>query len=111
MGLIAPITLVERTSPSLVRKGSVKGAITSVCALSGSKVKESLSSVISLEFVKTCEMTLKIDYFTFDPLKAQTLVIAPLTEPFLNSDRDVRTKSVIGDSRPNGEKHLPLRCW
>ena len=46
-------------------------------------------------------MKLKSDYFTFDPLKAQTLVIAPLTEPFLTSDRDVRTTIVIGASRPN----------
>ena len=27
-------------------------------------------------------------------------MIAPLTEPFLTSDRDVRAASVIGDSRP-----------
>ena len=47
------------------------------------------------------EMTLKNDSFDFDPLKAQTLMIAPLTEPFLTSDRDVLTTSVIGDSRPN----------
>ena len=46
-------------------------------------------------------MTLESDSFTFDPLKAQTLVIATLTEPFLTSDRDVHTTSVIGDSRPN----------
>ena len=46
-------------------------------------------------------MTLKSDSFGFDPLKAQTLVIAPLTEPFLTSDRDVRTASVIGEIRPN----------
>ena len=46
-------------------------------------------------------MTLKSDSFAFDPLKAQTLVISPLTEPFLTSDRDVRTQSIIGDSRPN----------
>ena len=39
--------------------------------------------------------------FAFDPLKAQTLVISHLTEPFLASDRDVRTTSVIGDIRPN----------
>ena len=42
--------------------------------------------------------------FGFDPIKAHTLVIAPLTEPFLTSDRDVRTTSVIGDSRPNHSK-------
>ena len=46
-------------------------------------------------------MTLKSDSFPFDPLKAQTLMITPLTEPFLTSDRYVRTKSVIGYSRPN----------
>ena len=44
-------------------------------------------------------MTLKRDSFAFDPLKAQTLMITPLTEPFLNSDRDVRSTSVIGASR------------
>ena len=46
-------------------------------------------------------MTLKSNSFAFDPLKAQTLVISHLTEPFLASDRDVRTTSVIGDNRPN----------
>ena len=46
-------------------------------------------------------MTLKSDYFDFDPLKAQMLVFAPLTETFLASDRDVRTTSVIGNSSPN----------
>ena len=46
-------------------------------------------------------MTLKSDSFTLDPLKAQTFVIAPLTEPFLTSDRNVRTTSVIGASSPN----------
>ena len=46
-------------------------------------------------------MTLKSDSFAFDPLKVQTLVIAPLTKPLLTSDRDVRSTSVIGASRPN----------
>ena len=65
-------------------------------------------------------MTLKSDSFTFDTLKAQTLVIAPLTEPFLTSDRDVRATSVIVDSRPNHTvlvqtpdlvsfRHLPIQ--
>ena len=45
------------------------------------------------------KMALKSDSFAFDPLKAQTLVIAPLMEPFLTSDRDVRTTSVIWGSR------------
>ena len=47
------------------------------------------------------EMTIKRNYFAFDPLKAQTLMLAPLKEPFLTSDRDVRTTSVIVASRPN----------
>ena len=44
-------------------------------------------------------MILKSDSFPFNPLKSKTLVIAPLTEPFLTSDRDVRVSSEIGDSR------------
>ena len=47
------------------------------------------------------EMTIESDSFAFGPLKAQTLVIAPLTEPFMTSDRYVRMASVIGASRPN----------
>ena len=46
-------------------------------------------------------MTLKSNSFPFDPLKAQTLVIAPLTGPFLTTDRYIHTTSVIGASRPN----------
>ena len=59
------------------------------------------SNVITHVLTTSSEMTLKSNSFAFDQLKAQTLVIAPLTEPFLNSDRDVRTKSVIGASRLN----------
>ena len=59
------------------------------------------SNVITYVFTNSSKMTLKSDSFAFDPLKAQTLVIAPLKEPFMTSDRDVRTTSVIGDSRPN----------
>ena len=44
---------------------------------------------------------LESDYFTFDPLKAETLVVAPLIEPFLASDGDVRSTSVIGASGPD----------
>ena len=59
------------------------------------------SNVITTILKNSSEMTLESDYFTFDPLKAQTLVIAPLTERFLTSDRGVRTTSVIVASRPN----------
>ena len=46
------------------------------------------------------KMILKSDSFPFNPLKAQTLVIAPMTELFLTSDRNAHSSSEIGDSRP-----------
>ena len=46
-------------------------------------------------------MTLESDSFTFDPLKLQTLMIAPLIELFLINDGEVRSTSVIGASGPN----------
>ena len=46
-------------------------------------------------------MTLESDYFTFDPLKTNTLMVAPLIETFLASDGDVRLKIIIGASRPD----------
>ena len=45
-------------------------------------------------------MILKSDSFPFNPLKSKTLVIAPMTETFLSSDRDVHVSSEIGYSRP-----------
>ena len=59
------------------------------------------SNVITHVLTNSSEMTLKSIYFAFDQLKANTLVIALLNEPFMNSDRDVRTTSVIGASMPN----------
>ena len=53
---------------------------------------------------KSSEMILKSDSFPFNLLKSQTLVVAPLTEPFLTSDRDVRVSSDIGDSRSEHSK-------
>ena len=44
------------------------------------------------------ELTLEIDYFPFNPLKAETLMVAPLDEPFLASDGNVRSASIIGAS-------------
>ena len=67
----------------------------SVSALSESNVKESLFRVNS------GELTLESDYFSFDPLKAETLVVTPLNEPFLASDGDVRLTSILGASRPD----------
>ena len=59
------------------------------------------SNVIMHVLTNSSEMTLESNSFSFEPLKAETLLIAPLTETFLTNDRDVRTTSVIGASRPN----------
>ena len=57
-------------------------------------------NVIKHVLTDSSKMILKIDLFPFNPLKSKRLVIEPLTETFLTSDRDVRTSSEIGDSRP-----------
>ena len=62
------------------------------------------SNVITHVLTNSSDMNLKSKSFGFYPLKAQTLVIAPLTKPFMTSDRDVCTTSVIGDSKPNNSK-------
>ena len=59
------------------------------------------SNVITHVLKNSSQMTLGSDSFPFDPLKAQTLMITPLTEPFLTSDGIVCSTSVIGASRPN----------
>ena len=78
-------------------------------AISGGRINQSIihggesithSNVITHVLTKSSEMTLKSDYFPFNSLKSQTLVISPLMEPFLTSDKDVRASSEIGDSRP-----------
>ena len=59
------------------------------------------SNVITHVLTNSSKMTLERYYFSFDPLKSQMLVIAPLTKPFLISDRDVCMPSVIGAIRTN----------
>ena len=58
------------------------------------------SNVITHVLTNSSEMTLKSDSFPFNPLKSQTLLIALLTKPFLDCDRDVLASSENGDSRP-----------
>ena len=41
------------------------------------------------------------DSFPFNPLKAEMLMVASLDEPFLVSNGNVRSASIIGASRPN----------
>ena len=62
------------------------------------------SNVITHVLTNSTEMILKSDSFPFNPLKSQTLVIAPLTKPFLTCDKDVRASSEIGASRPERDR-------
>ena len=59
------------------------------------------SDVITHVLTNSGDLTLEMDYFMFDPLKAETLMVAPLNETFLASDGDVRSVSIIGASRPD----------
>ena len=59
-----------------------------------------ISNVIAHVLTKSSEMILKSDPFPFNPLKSQTLVISPLTKPFLTCDRDVHKSSESEESRP-----------
>ena len=78
-------------------------------AISGGRITQGIihrgksiisSNVITHVLKNSSEMTLNSDSFPFNPLKSLALLIAPLTEPFLTSDRDVRALSEIRDSRP-----------
>ena len=53
------------------------------------------SDAITHVLTNSGELTLESNYFTFDPLKVETLMVAPLNEPFLESYGEV------GASRPN----------
>ena len=59
------------------------------------------SNVITHVLTNAGELTLKSNSFTFDALKAETLMVAPLNEPFLESDGGVSLTSITGASRPD----------
>ena len=59
------------------------------------------SDVINNVLTNPDEVTLGTDPFLFDPLKAQTLMVAPLDELFLTSNGNVLLASIIGSSRPD----------
>ena len=59
------------------------------------------SDVITHVLTNSGGVTLKCNYFPFNSLKAQTLMVSPLNEPFLASDGDVHSASIIGASRPD----------
>ena len=56
------------------------------------------SDIITHVLTNSSEVTLESDSFTFDPLKAKTIMVAPLIEPFMKSDGEVRLTSEIGAS-------------
>ena len=59
------------------------------------------SDVITHVLTNPDEVTLRTDSFPFDPLKAQTLMVAFLVKPFLTSNGNVRSASITGAGRPN----------
>ena len=59
------------------------------------------SDVITHVLTNSGELTLESNSFLFDPLKAETLMVALLNEPFLASDGDIRSTRLIGASRPD----------
>ena len=59
------------------------------------------SDVITHVLTNPDEVTLRTDYFPFKPLKAQRLMVTSLVKPFLESNGNVRSASIIGASRPN----------
>ena len=59
------------------------------------------SDVITHVLTNQDKVTLITDSLTFDPLKAQTIMVASLIKLFLTSNGNVRSASVIGASRPN----------
>ena len=96
--VLTGVGIIGQGGPWTISGGSisqsiVQGGVSIIC-----------SNVITHVLTNSSEMTLKIDSFTFDPLKAQTLMITPLTEPFLTSDGDIRLTSVIVASRPNDSR-------
>ena len=59
------------------------------------------SDVITNVLTNSDELTLESDSFPFNALKAETLVVALLDEPFLESNGNVRSASIIRASRPD----------
>ena len=56
---------------------------------------------LSQDLLSLDKEDLRSDYFPFNPLKAQALMVAPLDKPFLASNGNVRSESIIGASQPD----------
>ena len=59
------------------------------------------SDVITHVLTNSGKVKLESDSFTFDPLKAETLMVAHFIELFLASDGGIRSTSIIGENRPD----------
>ena len=59
------------------------------------------SDVITRVLTNSGELTLECDSFPFNPIKVETLMVEYLDEPFLTSNGNVRSASIIGSSRPD----------
>ena len=92
--VVTGVGIIGLGGPRAIRRGSITQGM-----IHGGKIIIS-SNVIGHVLTNSSDMILKSDSFPFNPLKSQMLVIAPLTEPFLTSDRDVHASSEIGYSRP-----------
>ena len=86
IGQGGPRAISGKTSTQII----IKGGKNIVC-----------SDVITHVLMNLDEVTLRTDYFPFNPLKAQTLMVASLVERFLTSNGNVRSPSIIGASRPD----------
>ena len=62
------------------------------------------SGVITHVLTNPDKLTLESDSFPFNSLKAETLMVASLDEPFLASNGNVRLESIIGVNRPDQSK-------
>ena len=65
------------------------------------------SDIITHVLTNPDQVLLESDYFTFNPLKAQTLMVASLVEYFLTSNGNVRLASTIRASRPDQSRIFP----
>ena len=67
------------------------------------------SDVIIHVLTNPDEVTLGTDSFPFNPIKAETLMVASLVENFLTTDGNVRLASIIGSSWPDQSRIIAPR--
>ena len=93
--VVTGLGIIGQGGPLAISRGSHTKSI-----IQGGE-KKVRNDVITHVLTNPDEVTLRTDYFLFDPLKAQTLMVASLVEPFLTSNGNVRSASIIGASCPD----------